>query len=78
MKKRGHQILVTARDKDVTLRLLDAFNINYIKISKISKSKIGLFLELLKRDWKFYKIAKKFKPDVLIGCMGPTISVVGW
>ena len=78
MKERGHQITVTARDKDVALGLLDSYGIEYIKISKIANGKIGLFFELLKRDLEFYKITRKIKPDVMIGCMGPTISVVGW
>lgn len=78
MKERGHSVIVTARDKDVTLGLLDSYEIEYIKISKITESKMGLLWELLKRDWKFYRIARKFKPSVMIGCMGPTISVVGW
>ena len=65
MKKKGHKIIITARDKDVTLRLLDAYGIDYVKISKIAKSKAGLLGELIKRSWKFYKICRRFKPDVL-------------
>jgi predicted glycosyltransferase len=78
MQKKDHKILITAREKDVTLRLLDAYEIKYAKISKISKSKIGLLAEFISRNIKFYKIAKKFKPDVLMGAMGPTIALVGF
>jgi predicted glycosyltransferase len=78
MKKKGHKILVTARQKDVALKLLDAYRIKYIKISRIAKSKPGLLWEFISRNIKFYKIAKRFKPDVLMGAMGPTISLVGF
>ena len=78
MQQEGHQIFITTRDKDVALPLLDFYNIRYIKISKIGKNKRDLLFELIQRNWRFYKIAKKIKPDVLMGCMGPTISVVGW
>ncbi len=77
MRKKGHEILITARDKEVTLDLLKAYNIRFIKISRISKSKLMLGLELLTRTYKLYKIAKKFKPDLLMGNMGPSISIVG-
>ena len=53
MKEKRHQVLVTARDKDVALRLLEAYGIKYVKISKLAKSKVGLLWELLKRNWKF-------------------------
>ena len=77
MEKRGHKILITARDKDITLRLLDAYGFRYVIISRMRKGKFGLLHEFITRNRRFYKICKRFKPDVLLGIMGPTISVVG-
>ncbi len=77
MKKKGHEILVTARDKDVTFGLLRAYGIDFIPLSRISTHKIGLVWELLSRTWKLFWIARRFKPDVLLGCMGPSIVPVG-
>jgi len=77
LKEKGHQVLVTARDKDVTLELLDKFGIDYTKISTISSSKVGLGFELIKRTYKLRKIARKFKADVMLGCMGASIALVG-
>ncbi|MCK4589133.1 MAG: DUF354 domain-containing protein [Nanoarchaeota archaeon] len=77
MREKGHQILITARNKEMTLKLLDLYGLKYVKISGIKKGKLGLLIEFLIRNFRFYKICKRFKPDILIGIMGPTISVVG-
>ena len=76
MEKRGHTVLITARKKDISLELLDHYGFDYIQISEKKKA-TKLVLELLSRNKKFYKICKQFKPDVLMGIMGPTISTVG-
>jgi predicted glycosyltransferase len=34
MEKRGHQVLVTAREKDVATKLLKAYNIPFIPVGK--------------------------------------------
>ncbi len=77
MEKRGHEILVTARQKDVTLELLREYNIPHTPISRISKGKVGLAIELFTRNIKLYKLCKKFKPDLLTGVMGPSIATMG-
>jgi len=66
MRERGHEILITASKKDVTLDLLDAYNFDYIITSK-RYSGIMLGYELLKRDLQLYNLARKFKPDLLMG-----------
>ena len=77
MEERGHAILVTARNKDVTLALLDAYGIPFVSLSTISKHKVGLPFEWLFRTFRLWKAARRFKPDVLLGCMGPSIVPVG-
>lgn len=77
MEKKGHEILVTARVKDIALNLLKLHNIKYIKISKMGKGFFGLLFELIKRDYRFYKMAKKFRPDLMMGLMGATIATAG-
>lgn len=77
IEKKGHEILVTARKKDIALDLLELYNIKYIKLSNFKPGLFDLSLELIKRNFKFYKIAKKFKPDVIMGLMGPTIATAG-
>lgn len=66
MKEKDHDILVTASVKDVTLHLLDAYHIEYtISCRRFSGFKQAY--EMVRRDIQLYKIAKKFKPDILMG-----------
>ena len=77
MERRGHSVLVTSRDKDVAIKLLEKYKIKHITLSKIGKNKINLIKELILRIWHLAKIARKFKPDVMLGVMGATIAPVG-
>jgi predicted glycosyltransferase len=64
MSQKNHQILFTARDKEVTIDLLDAYNLNYIANGKPFKSRVGKLLGILKFDFQLFLIARKFKPDL--------------
>lgn len=66
MRKKGHEILLTARKKDVTIDLLKTYGFDYIVSSK---KYIGPMMayEILKRDIHLYNIAKEFKPEILMG-----------
>ena len=77
MKKRGHTVVVTCREKDVVLNLLNEYKINYILISRLKGGKIGLLKELIFRTSKLFSVAKRFKPDVMVGVMGASITLVG-
>jgi uncharacterized protein len=76
-KKKGYSVLVTSRKKDITLDLLNKYNIEYINLSSIGNSKISLLKELIIRNIKFLKIAIKFKPDILLELMGTTAAPIG-
>lgn len=73
MEKKGHKIKVTARDKDVTKHLLDAYHIPYECFHGPKHGKLNLLFEWIMRDIKILKIAKKFNPDVLMGNLNPAI-----
>jgi len=73
----GHEVLVTARDKDLACHLLDAYEIHCELISRQGRGLLGLFGELLARDFRLLRIARDFRPDVLTGCGGVTIAHVG-
>jgi uncharacterized protein len=77
MKKLGHEIIVTARDKEITLYLLKEYQIEHALISIQKQGKANLLLEFIYRNVKLFSICRKFKPDILLGIMGPSISVVG-
>lgn len=76
MEKRGHEVLITARKKEITLKLLETYGFNYIKISKMKKGISNLIFEYPLRDIKLLKIVLKFKPDVMIAVGGTNIAHV--
>ena len=78
LKKQGHKIIITARDKDVTYSLLKKNNINFIPLSKQGNGKLSLLFELIIRNLKLIRICLKENPDILIGFNGISISQVGW
>lgn len=74
--EKSHEIKITARDKDVTLDLLDAYGFEYDMVGE-HKVGIGKAFGLIKRDYKLYKIAKKFNPDIMIGIHNMYAAQVG-
>jgi len=76
MKKRGHELIVTARDKDVALRLLKAYGIKYTAVGRARKRKLDLIREWIGRDREIYSIARQFHPDILIGIHNPSVAHV--
>lgn len=73
MEKRGHEFLVIGREKDVTTRLLDAYNIPYIPIGKKGIGRWDLIREWVGREYGIIKAAKKFDPQVCMGVLNPAI-----
>ncbi len=67
MEKKGHEILITAKDKDVTIELLDNYGFKYEIVGKYGKSTLSKIKDMISIDYKMYKIAKKFRPDILTG-----------
>lgn len=70
LKSRGHQVTITARDKDVTLALLDAYKLSYICLSKAQKGIWKLGGELLHRQWKLIPILRRQKIQVCVSATG--------
>lgn len=67
LERRGHEITITARDKDVTTQLLDAYGFDYTKTSKQRIGFLGMLSETLAMDWKVLRAAQRQKLDLLIG-----------
>ncbi len=78
METKGHKFLITARSKECTLSLLNAYNIDYIVRPSYSGF-LGKILGMFKIDHFIYKQAKKFQPDIMIGGVGNAyIAQVSW
>ncbi len=67
-EKQGHRVFWTAREKDVTLYLLKHYGVKFDVASKARAGLVGLFRELVEHDYGVYKIAKREKFDLLLGC----------
>ena len=76
-QERGDELLVLSRHKDVTCDLLDEFGIAHIPVTSASKGLVGLGSELLKRSFAIWRHARGFRPDVMVGFGGVSISHAG-
>ena len=76
LESKGHEVMVTARDKEVCVELLNSYNIPHTVLTKMGHGKISLMKEWLIRDYKLLMLARKFKPDVLTGILNPSVAHV--
>ena len=70
-EKLGHDIKITARDKDVTLSLLKGYNLDFISRGTGGKSIVQKGFDMTKITRKILKVAKEFKPDITAGILNP-------
>ena len=73
----GAQIHVASREKDVACALLDEFGLPHAVASKAGKGSFGLARELVVRDAAIWRMARRFRPDVMVGFGGVAIAHVG-
>ena len=76
LESKGHDVMLTARDKEVCVELLNLYNIPHTVLTKMGHGKISLMKEWLIRDYKLLMLARKFKPDVLTGILNPSVAHV--
>ncbi|MBE1299269.1 MAG: DUF354 domain-containing protein [Alteromonadaceae bacterium] len=78
LQDKGHQIVFSSRDKDVTLALLNELGLESRILSKIGdKGMFSLAKELVFRNYSLYKLTKEIKPDVLAAVGGTFVAHVG-
>jgi len=77
LRAEGDRVVVTARDKDVTLDLLGELGIAHVCISRMGGSLAGKARELLRRDAALLRIARRVRPDVMVGKTGISLAPVG-
>ncbi len=73
----GAEIHIASREKDVACDLLDEFGLPHEVASRAGKGTSGLARELLVRDAKLWRMARRFRPDVMVGFGGVAIAHVG-
>lgn len=77
LEARGHTVALTARDKDVTVDLLDHYGFDYTLLSRRAAGVAGLARELVVRDWRLWRFCRRFRPDVLVAWIGTCAAHVG-
>lgn len=75
--EKGHKIKIVARDKDVTLSLLETYGLKYELFEKHRSRLFSKAVDHLLVTRTFYKIAKNFNPDILTGCGGAVVAHTG-
>ena len=77
MEKRGHEVILFSRVKDVTIELLEAGDFSHQIISTQRAGVGALGLEMGLRCTRMFRKLRKTPPDILMGIMGPAIAIVG-
>ena len=77
-KARGHNIVITTRNKEITNALLDRFGISYIHVSNPATGKIGQMWELLTRWIKMAWIIRRKKIDIAMSISGLCTGFPAW
>ena len=71
LEKNGNQVLIIARQKDVTHNLLKHYQIPFISCGKGAKSLSGKLVYAIKANLQLYKCSSLFKPDLFVSFASP-------
>lgn len=78
LRKRGHGVIVTASQKDVSYKLLDAYGIDYIKMGTYGDTFAKKVINLFILDCRMVRVVLKHQPDVLTGLGSFRIAHAGF
>ncbi len=67
MESRGHEVLITASEKDISYRLLDLYGFSYTKIGNYGRSIAEKMIKIPILDLRMYLAVREFKPDIFLG-----------
>ncbi|MDD2339473.1 MAG: DUF354 domain-containing protein [Methanosarcina sp.] len=70
LEDKGHKCKITIVDKEVSIKLLEAYGFEYEVVGSAKSSLLLKSTELLKIESQIYKISSSFKPDLLVGGSG--------
>lgn len=75
----GHNVFILIKTKDILEDLLKQSGLPYYNILKTAhrNSKLGVFWDMLIRDWRILRFVKRNKVDLLTGST-PEVAQVGW
>lgn len=78
LQEDGHQILITSRDKECAIDLLDHMGLEHRCLSVQNRGGIGgMAKELMVRNRALMRVAREYRPDVMAGVGGIFAAQVG-
>jgi len=77
LQDRGHDILITSRQKEIALDLLDELKLEHRVLSAEGGGLLGLGQELLVRNRALMRIVREFRPAVMAAVGGIFVAQVG-
>lgn len=78
LRGRGHECRVTARDKDVTTRLLESYGLDYTVPAPIGRGVLGWTREFVQREVGLVALSRRFRPHVIAGTSINAARVARW
>jgi uncharacterized protein len=67
MRKKGHEVLLTASEKDIIFSLLENYHLEYVNAGNYGNSQLQKLINIPIIDFRYYTLVKTFKPDILMG-----------
>lgn len=72
-RRRGREVTIVSRAKDITLELLDQYGYQHTCLSTARRGLLGLGLELLEHEGRLYRLFRANPPDIFIEIGGTFI-----
>ena len=67
LSDKGHEILLTASEKDISIKLLEGYGFPFVKLGSYGTSLLSKAINLPLLDWRMYQAVKGFNPDLFLG-----------
>lgn len=74
----GYEFLFVVRERDSTLELIQDLGFNYVPRGQGGKNLLTKLLNIPIINYKIYKIAKQFKPDLFLSFLSMYAGQVAW
>jgi len=71
LTEKGHHFLFVVRERDSTIELIESTGFDWVSRGKGKKGLINKLIGLSSIDYLMYKIAKGFRPDILLSFSSP-------
>ncbi len=78
LRNKGHDVIVTASQKDISFKLLDEYEFDYIKLGTYGNTLAQKLFKLFVLDWRMLRVVYKYRPDILIGLGSFRIAHAGF